>query len=150
MPGTLTHSPADILRKLLIDLGLGSQPSATTHWPVYVSQQPDDPDNLITLRDTTGIHDGRVHVGGEVQGRDGIQIIVRCNSFPVGWTKADTLCKTLDTDVYSATVTIDTTTYTVHSASRSGGMSPIHLGKESTSSRRELFSINVTLSIREQ
>src|SRR5688500_18878413 len=57
----LAHSPADILRHLLVAKGLGDLPSdgGSTGWSFYQSQQPDSPDNVASFFDTTGTQHGR-------------------------------------------------------------------------------------------
>ena len=153
MPGTLTYSPADVIRQLLIDLAYGTSSSGTADWPVYCSTLPDSPDKVITVVDTTGIHQGRLMISGEVEERHGIQILVRSAKFPSGWSKADDITVGLDA-VYQAGVVMDTKSYFVHAISRSSG--PIALGKEAPSegsnipiSKREMFSVNCTVSVRE-
>jgi hypothetical protein len=153
MPGTLTYSPADILRQLMVDLSLGTTPSDDDSWPIYCSVQPDTPDNLITTYDTTGVHQGRVMTDGEVQERHGVQILIRSSRFTTGWTKSRAISVALDA-AYDASVVMGVESYTVHAISRSSG--PIALGKEvpvdggnTPSSKREVFSLNCTVSVRE-
>lgn len=153
MPGTLTYSPADVLRQLLVDLGHGTLPSSSSSWPAYCSTLADTPDNIICLIDTTGVHQGRKMVDGEVQERHGVQIFVRSARFIVGWTKARQVAVALDGVLRSA-VTVSSTNYLIQAVTRSSG--PIALGKETqdiegsnTISKREIFSINCTVSVRE-
>jgi hypothetical protein len=53
MSGSLDHFPADIIRQLLIDLGVGLDVTATD-WPAFSQKEPDSPDNVITVFDTMG------------------------------------------------------------------------------------------------
>jgi hypothetical protein len=153
MPGTLTHSPADIVRYLLVDLGFGSSPSGTADWPIYCSSEPDSPDNLITTIDMTGVHQGRLMVDGEVQERHGVQILIRNARFVAGWLKSRQIAVALDA-VYQSTVVVGAKSYLVHAITRSSG--PLSLGMEAPSegratpiSKRETFSVNCTVSVRE-
>ena len=148
MPGTLTHSPEYILSVLFINLGLAQDPEVgTTNWPVYYSEEPDSPDNAITIYGTDGIFDGRTMFDGEMQERHGIQIRVRSNDHDTGFTKMRQLAVALDETIYRNGVTIGGTNYRVHSFSRTSG--PISLGKDSPETKRDLFTLNGTLIVRE-
>lgn len=147
MPGLLTHPPADITRYLLISLGEGVLPSAGGSWPVYAAQTPNSPDNMVVVLGTSNTHQGRTHYDGEVQERHGVQILVRCITYPVGSTKANAIGIALDQDVYDTAIVIGSSTYNVHAFSRTSG--PIDLGKETPDSKRDLFSINATVSLRQ-
>ena len=53
----LLHSPADILRHLLVDLGAGVLPEngTKTNWPISEGQELNAPDNAICTYDTEGL-----------------------------------------------------------------------------------------------
>lgn len=144
MSGSLEHSPADILRNLLVNLGLGTTPSDSGSWPVYASLMPDTPDNVITLIDTAGVKQGRIQTSGEIQEHYGVQLLIRSTTHPVGYTKAQALAVALDENIQNNTVTISGTTYDVDAVSRRGNV--LSLGEEEESNRR-LFSINAIVSI---
>lgn len=144
MSQNLDHSPADILRSLLPGIGIGTLPSAVGQWPVYASNMPDRPDNLIVTYDTTPVLQGRTHPDGNVQERFGIQIIVRSVDDPTGNRMIRLAAEALST-VYGAAVTIGGAAYVVGSVMRTSG--PIPLGEESPETRRRLFSLNVTTVI---
>jgi hypothetical protein len=155
MPGPLTHSPADIIAKVLIDLSLGLEPP-TTPWPVFVSNEPDVPDNCITTYDTLGKSSGRTNYDGEQQEHHGVQVRVRSINHPIGFTKARAIAIALDQSVYDMVVSIGSVSYLVHCVNRQGDI--ISLGKEVTvsgyksespSSRRQIFVINTFVSVRE-
>ena len=147
MSGALAHSPADILRYLLIDLGHGTLPSDGALWPIYESQEPNLPDNVITTYNTTNVHQGRVMSDGEVQERYGIQIRVRATTELIAFVKSQAITISLDQDVYLKGVTINGSGYLVHAVSRISG--PMSIGKETPDSKRDLFTINVTAAIRQ-
>ena len=106
MPGTLTHSPADITRYLLVASGYGTLPSASGSWPIHVSQLPSTPDSVMLVKGTANVHQGRVHIDGEVQERHGIQILVRGIPYTAVHTKSNLVAIALDEDVYDTEVTI--------------------------------------------
>lgn len=145
MSGLLHHSPADIIRYILVAGSNGTMPSAGESWPINVSSEPDQPDNCITLYDTEGIDGGRTMNDGERQVHEGIQVKVRGTDHVVGFAKASLLASALDS-IRAKVLTIDSTTYIVHCVIRTGGV--LSLGKEVTASKRSLFTINATVSLR--
>jgi len=146
VPGLLTHSPSDIARELLIDLGLGTDPDSVDSWPVYIKTEPDQPDNTITVNDTPGIDHGRVMIDGERQENPGVQIRVRSKVASTGRTKIDTIAYNLDTAILKTTVAFDSATYEIQSISRSGQIND--LGRDPDSGRN-LFTLNATINLRE-
>ena len=140
----LLHSPAQILRVLLLELSDGTSPSEDVDWPIYVSAEPDQPDNCITLYDTTPQDDGRAMFDGETWHHHGIQVRVRATDHPTGWVKAEALHTSLDEDIYRNTVTLDAATYTVSGVYKT---LLLILGKDSPRTKRSLFTINCFTSI---
>lgn len=144
MPGLLTHSPADILRYLLISKGLGITPTPTPSnsvWPIYADNEPDGPDNCITVFNTTGKKNGRYQVTGQVHEFHGIQIRIRSSISTVGYTKSRAIAITLDENVLTESVNVSGTVYCVQSFTRTSDVIP--LGKEaSTPSKRSIHVIN--------
>lgn len=150
MPGSLTHSPADILRHLLIGKGIGLTPTPTpsnSDWPIYAHNEPDGPDNSITVFDVAGKKNGRIMIDGEVQEFHGFQVRVRSSVSDVGYTKARNLTITLDENIYNDSVTISSSNYCVQSVTRTSDVIP--LGKEATTpSKRSIFVINGLIMVR--
>jgi len=146
MSGSLTHSPSAILRQLLVDLSLGTDPADEGIWPVYQGREPDTPDKTITTYDTEGVQDGRTMVGGRVYEHHGSQIRVRAANEPTAFEKAREIAVDLDEGEYYVAVTISTSTYLVQSISRVSG--PLSIGKE-PNSQRNLITINVKMAIRQ-
>ena len=147
MPGALDHSPADVLRYMMIDMGMGVLPSAGGTWPIYEGVTPGTPDALISTHNTTDIHQGREMVFGEVQGRHGVQILVRAATDVITFAKTNDIVIAFDEQTYDEPVIIGSSTYVIHSISRSSG--PIHLGKEVPDTKRDLYTLNVTISVRQ-
>jgi hypothetical protein len=150
MAGQLDHSPADILRRVLIALGQGTAPTDNaldlSAWPIYAGGEPGSPDNVITLYDTPARQDGRSMIDGERQEHHGVQVRVRGATFPVGYAKARAIATAMDTAIYDLSVTLDSSTYRVHSVSRQGDV--ISLGKESPQSKRSVFTVNAIFTVR--
>jgi len=152
MPGPLAHSPADITRKAMVLLGLGTMPSQQEEWPIFTALEPASPDNCVTVYDTTGRQSGRTHNDGEVQEHHGIQVRVRAKTHNEGWNKARAIAHTLDTGVYQRSVLVEEygtpQAYLIHSFSRTSDVAA--LGRESPESDRRLFTVNYLVSVRQE
>jgi hypothetical protein len=130
---------------LLVELGLGEDPPSVI-WPIRVASEPDSPDNHITVFDTLGVTRGRTNPNGEVQLRHGFQIRVRSATHEVGYAKLNNIAIELDT-VYQHVITIDASRYLVHAITQRGDIIP--LGKEVPLAKRNLFTLNGFISVRE-
>jgi hypothetical protein len=141
----LSHPPAQIIARLIVDLGVGALPSTSSSvtWPTYVSKEPTSPDNVMTVYDTTPVSDGRV-MDGESQYHYGFQLRIRGVNYSQGWTKASAVHSAFDS-MYEKIITIDGTRYLVHSVVNNGGI--LSLGNESPESKRELFTLNALTTI---
>lgn len=147
MPGTLTTSPADVLRRLLIVLGHGADPPATP-WPVFVGREPDTPDSVITIRNTSGRNLGKTMPDGERQELHGVSVRVRSASYAAGYTKARQIAVALDEDIDQEVVAAGSPSrnYRVHAVHRTGDVND--LGPEEQT-RRSVFTLNALMSVRE-
>jgi len=146
MPGTLTHSPADILRWCLIDLGHGTAPSDGLAWPVSVGGELATPDNAVTIYDTQGVGHGRTNPDRERQEHHGVQVRVRGINQLVGYQKARQIAIALDGEIELTPVVRDSSDFTIHAVTRTTDV--IALGRE-PEGKRWIFTINAIASIRE-
>lgn len=142
MTGPANHTPAQIVRQLIIDLSLGS---ASGTWPVYHSSHPDTPDDSICVYTTVGQGDGRVQQG-ETQEHDGIQVRVRGVSDAVAFARAKAIAEAFDNSVLRTSVTVESSTYLVQTMNRLDQILP--LGRDSPSSNRRLYTFNALTHIR--
>lgn len=140
------RAPADIIRQLLIDLGLGA---ATGDWTIYVSFFPDTPDKAICIYDTAGIFDGRLMENGFRIEHPGIQIQVRAQIYPDLWDKANTIATTLDAQMGTEVIMESAEAYTIHNISRTGAILPIGIEEEGDR-RRHYVSINAVITLTEE
>jgi len=147
MPGSLDHSPADVLRRVLIALGVGTDPALGGSWPIFAAGEPDKPDSAITVYDTTGTQQGRTHTDGEVQEHHGVQVRIRAASHSAGYAKARDVATALDRDLYQEIATLGAARYMIHAATRTSDV--LTLGRESPTSKRTLFTLNAVLSVRQ-
>ena len=150
--GVLNHAPSEIIQQALIDGSMGSLPSAEDDWPIYSDNEPDSPDDLIFVSDTTGIVEGRTGPDGETIEQEGIQITVRSAHPREGFVKARAIAKWIDDqDKYNVTL-LETTgtgehTYRIEALNRVGSVMPI--GREQNASKRYLTVANYLAAINE-
>lgn len=144
MSGLLTHSVNDILRRLLVNNGQGTLPSASGSWPIGI-ERPDDPDNCVTITETTGRRDGRTMVDGEVVEHPGIQVEVRSADHNTGFLKAKQLATYCDESICNSVIMFENKTYNIINVSRAGVV--MSIGRESPESKRELFTFNAMVTI---
>lgn len=145
-PDQDAYSPADVLRNLMITMGLGTDPESAASWPVFTAQEPTSPDNCITTYDTTGQSDGRFQVNGELYDHFGVQVRIRASNHAQGWIKSQSIRDRLANEVFHETVTLGGLNYRVHGCHKIGQV--LALGKESAVSRRSLFTINLFITLR--
>jgi len=149
---TWEHSPADLVRYLLIAKGAGTLPSKFKDWPIQVSQEPSQPDNVITIYDTEGFRFGRIQLTGEHPEHKGIQVRLRSFDHPRGWKKIQAVANLLDMEVYQETVSVPAASgtepvlYVVQSLTRQSAILPI--GRDAENSDRHLFTVNYTVVAR--
>lgn len=142
----LLHSPADLVSRLLIGLGLASEPDGTGAWPVSVDDEPFSPDNVLTVYNTAGIDAGRIMVDGEAQLFHGFQVRLRATDNQTGWAKLYAIRNALARESRDRTVDADSATYVINSVSRIGPV--LSLGIDAGNSSRTLFTLNALLSVR--
>jgi hypothetical protein len=133
---------SQIVAKVLIAKGVATAYNAGQPWPVYVSKEPAEPDCVVTTYDISGTTEPKTGVG-RLDGHPGIQVRVRANDYATAWAKAAAIALALDS-VYSQTVVVGTTSYTVQSVLRL--QDPIHLGNEA-GTQRVLFTINARITM---
>ena len=149
MPGTLAHSPGDILRRVIIDLGLGIDPETNASentWPVYAEGESDKPDTAITVRTTVGVAGPRMMINGEYNDADGVQVRIRAGNHTTGWVKAKAVDQALCA-LSLKTISFGSASYLVWSLSRSGTINP--LGNE-PGNKRKLFTINYLMMVEQR
>lgn len=140
------YTVADILRTLLVDLGVGTMPEDEDPWPIFVAQEPTLPDNTITIFDTEGMFRGRIQVTGKMDEKPGIQIRIRGDGYSQQ-SKALQVLNALDTLIRLNEVVLGSDLYTVIAVTRTTGV--LHIGKEPQADR-DIWVINALVSFREE
>jgi len=109
MSGELLHTPAEIIAKMLVDLGMADYPEndGLTGWVVFPTKMPELPEQVIAVIDTVGRLHRRMHVTGVIGEHYGIQFLVRGANAPVtSYKKCKELMHFLDTEVNRETVVL--------------------------------------------
>lgn len=140
----MSASPAQVLKKALIDATLFKEHTGTP-WPCFVNSMPDTPDMVACCIDTGAEKQGRILRTGEVIQKPAVQIQFRAKTFSDGWSKAKAVEAFLDA-LYELTVTLDAVNHVIHSVRRHNTVLPI--GAEPGGTRRELFTLNILLTLR--
>lgn len=141
------QSPSEVLRRVLIGLGVAADPPALP-WPLYRGNEPSDPDNCLTIYDTMGTQDGRAMYDGEAYEHPGFQLRIRSLKHGTGHAKASELRHALAERIHMVAVGVSgsAVTYLLHSVNRIGGV--MSLGQDVPSTKRYLFTINGVMAIR--
>jgi hypothetical protein len=142
----LLHSPADIVRQLLINLGVGGDPDVDPlpDWPVYEDKEPTSPDEVITVYDTTPKSDGRSMVDGETWLHYGLQIRVRGVDKPSAYAKTESVRRSINEQIVMAVVNMNGTHYLVPAICNTN---MVRVGQQSPATKRFIYTINGTAAI---
>jgi hypothetical protein len=146
-------SPAILIARHLIDtIGLFSDPANGSTWPLYIASLPDGTgveNNAAAVYDSPGINDGRLMSGHTPEHR-GVQFIIRFSNnatdYAAGFDKAESIKKEMDA-IKNIIVVHDSMPYTIYAVSRRTPTIP--MGVEEGTKRRQKFSLNFTISIKE-
>lgn len=140
VPVGITASPARIVQRLLVENGWASDPDLTIvgTWPAYYDNEPDLPDNCITIYDTTPALDSDLMLSGEQTQHEGITIRIRSKDHDVGASMTRQLLKQLTEQVYFKYLTIGSHQYLVQCFAQ---LSIVRLGRDSKT-KRTLHNIN--------
>lgn len=123
MPGQLKHPVDAIVAKVLwANRAIGSDPAPwaayiygkgtkpTGAWPVFEGSEPDQPDDVITVYETTPLVHARIQVTGEEQQHRGFTIRVRGRDKNQVRQKAEDVSHDLLRNFLDQTVTLTTPT----------------------------------------
>lgn len=148
MSGNFTHSAAKIVQQALVNRAIGTPPVSNGSWPIFVSNLPDTPDNLIVV--SRGVDDfhGRVQVTGQVQLHFGIQVRIRATDEETANAKLKQILDAFDTHptcIYREAVTIAGITYCIQTINRT----PLLVGPmtEPGVSKRQVVFVNALADI---
>lgn len=144
MSGRMTKSPAKVMQKLLIDLGLASSKESGGDYPCYYSNQPDKPDKCFTVYNTDGQVQGRV-IGGEALEVHGIQIRLRDIDVETGDNKLNLVATTLAEDVLNTLVDISSSRFKVYAITQPSNI--MYIGFDAPNTRRSIWTLNLLMTV---
>ena len=133
----LRDSPAEILRQALIVNGIPI--------PIYVSSEPDLPDECLTIYDTAGLSEGRNMLDGETIQRYGVQLRIRARNYKEGWNIA-TIIKEILEKLHNQVLYVSTFEYELYHCAEISTIIPLPPVDKSS---RRLFTINCLLVLRQ-
>ena len=144
----LLHSPAKVIQQMLIQMWQCGNPEGTPipQWPAYAGNEPDKPDDVVTVYNTQGTDDGRLMESGELMEHPGVTIRVRTGDEATGEMKALDMAWNLDQVKRREVVVVEgsvSATYLMQNVRRTGGIVPYPL----VSSRRRAWNINCLLTL---
>ena len=147
---TLTTAPAIIIRQLLLDNDLASieNKDDPKPFPIKVSHEPDQPDDIITVYDQPGSDDGRFMQTGERVQHEGVQVRVRSKVYLTGYARLKSIADFFDT-ILREEIIVDSINYLIQNISRTAPILPLGVEKRGTQ-QRELFTLNILVTINEE
>lgn len=149
MASLLLNSEAELVQQLLIVLGLGTTPPTNTvannsAWPVFASNEPAEPDNIITVIDTPNQTFARLMPTGKYAHQYGFRVRVRAVDHPTGYQKikqiALQLAHNVGGDAGPINVVCTGNNYLIHAIAKIGGV--MALGKDAPKSKRSVFTVD--------
>lgn len=142
--------PLDLVSAYLIAEGVFGDPEGSTlDWPLYTTFEPDSDDtedDCGAIYDTTALKDGRLMRTGKTIRHPGVMIKVRSLDYAEGWTKMEAVVTAMDA-IRNTPVMVDGNPYTINAATLRTDIN--FLGVEPKGKRRNLFSVNYTLTTKE-
>ena len=141
----ISNSPSEIIGQLLVNKSLGTDPTLGSTWPVFIANEPDEPDSLIVVTDGVGVKQGRYQVSGEVVEKYGVQVLVRSVTHSAGYSKIDDISVEMDESILNTSVSIDAVTYAIAEISRDSVFS---LGID-RDSKKHFFTVNIRVALRQ-
>lgn len=142
----LLHSPAAIVARILIEELAGREPDGSAvDWQVYVGIEPNRPDSVMTVFDTTSEYHGRTAPDNGADQHYGIQVRVRSRTAQTGFVQALVVCQTVDERSTQRRVVIGVASYMVATIVRRGD--PINIGRGELSDLN-IVTLNAVLAVR--
>jgi hypothetical protein len=150
------NSQAEVIRALIIHLGQGTIPPTdaladNTVWPAFASNEPDFPDNCLTVFDTPSQYDARLMPTGEQVMHYGFRVRIRSTDHQTGYVKAKAIFQAFCLNVggkngHALVTTIpDGNVYAVNCITNPRG--PIPQGKDASRTKRSIFVVEGQLVV---
>jgi hypothetical protein len=138
-------SPAQVIAALLVSNSLGSDADAEEvgAWPVFVANEPPEPDDTLTVFDSLGIMGPRFMASGRKTVKPGVQVRIRSREYADGFAKAAAVRTFLDS-IKRTEIAVAGVTFLVHTVSVT---TPVTFIGNDPDTRRPLFTVNSRLSL---
>jgi hypothetical protein len=133
------HSTAQIIQKMLVDMGHGTLPTSRGAWPIARYKEMDRPDNVLTIYNTSGRDYGRRHRDGKRSQTKGFQVRVRSEDQDDGYIKLQTIQLAMDA-VHMRQVNVEDSSYVVQTITTTGP--PLSIGEDVPKSKRSIHTLN--------
>jgi len=151
------HGADDIIAKVLEVRLHGTNPAPweayfpntgstlpTTTWPIFSGGEPGNPDNVITVYETTPQSNAKIMVTGEDQQHYGFTIRVRGRTKAEARQKAEDIRHDANEKIRDIVVTLDGQQYLVPCIPRA---TLVPVGRETPTSQRWLVNLNCLAAI---
>lgn len=142
----MKYAPSEILVALFVRQRIGTHPDDNVgpNWQTFAGRQPDEPDRIITIRDTAPVIEGRIQRTGETIRHPGLQVEVRSDDYAIGWRKIQEIAEFCDT-VKLTQVKMGKKRYQIDSLTT--GIGPNFVGQDTL--KRLFFTHNLVSTIQE-
>ena len=145
MSGPLNDEPGLIIRQMLEDNSLVTDPEDELDWPCFHTNSPDDPSSQVCITDTAPIISGRTIVDGQTIEQYGFQVKVQARRKPVAWHKINRIKQRFDAVIRDA-VFYNGSTYVIQAVNLTSGI--LNLGVETANRvERKVYALNATADI---
>lgn len=141
----LITQQANIIRAMLIIEGKAFEAGKNIDWSIFVSSEPDEPDNCLTIYNNRGTLQGRIHETGETVQHYGFQTKIRGKTDAVASAKGRQLMGVYD-GILRYLITVDGQALRIQSITIRSPLLP--MGQESKN-RRQLYVFNAIATIDE-
>jgi hypothetical protein len=132
---------AEVVRQLLLDLGV-----CDDEYPCRAFVEEDQPDNHVTITNTSAKRENRLQSTGVFRQMPGFQVRVRGEDETVCMDKAEQIREALATEVRRTHVTVDAMVFLVHCVSQ---LSEVLDNGYEGNTKRHIATLNGVLSYRE-
>jgi hypothetical protein len=123
---------------------LSAQSGFLTGWQVKVGNEPDAPDNVVTVFDTGGVREDRSMAGAELV-HPTVQVRVRAADYATGWRKGRAVEEALAL-VRNTAVTVGTPPESVVLKAAHRYIPLVSIGQDPNQNRRQVFVTNFKLT----
>lgn len=154
----MNHSPAYILRSILLAQGIVTDHLDNEDWACFIGMEPDKDtrDNIVVVVNREGRENGRLQIDGRRIEKPGVQFVIRGDDSERAYAKAKEIEQFCNEELYRTTIQLndflqedgnDPETYSVYLVESLTQTSLVlSVGREPGNSNRYIFSINYVMT----